>query len=101
MKVHDWIGIDACVQQPVNDVHARNRRSRARTSRSTAARTFTPRATAPGAASATTARGASPTEAAASPAAARRGFAIDSGHYLPEENPQATAEALLGFFAPR
>jgi haloacetate dehalogenase len=27
-----------------------------------------------------------------------RGFAIDSGHYLPEENPQATAEALLGFF---
>jgi haloacetate dehalogenase len=30
-----------------------------------------------------------------------RGFAIDSGHYLPEENPQATAEALLGFFAPR
>jgi haloacetate dehalogenase len=27
-----------------------------------------------------------------------RGFAIDSGHYLPEENPQATADALLGFF---
>jgi haloacetate dehalogenase len=27
-----------------------------------------------------------------------RGFAIDCGHYLPEENPQATAEALLAFF---
>jgi haloacetate dehalogenase len=30
-----------------------------------------------------------------------RGFAIDSGHYLPEENPDATAKALLDFFAPR
>jgi haloacetate dehalogenase len=28
-----------------------------------------------------------------------RGFAIDCGHYLPEENPQATAQALLEFFA--
>jgi haloacetate dehalogenase len=28
-----------------------------------------------------------------------RGFAIDSGHYLPEENPEATARALLAFFA--
>jgi len=28
-----------------------------------------------------------------------RGFAIDSGHYLPEENPEATARALLEFFA--
>jgi haloacetate dehalogenase len=28
-----------------------------------------------------------------------RGFAIDSGHYLPEENPEATAAALLEFFA--
>lgn len=27
-----------------------------------------------------------------------RGFAIDCGHYLPEENPQATARALLDFF---
>jgi haloacetate dehalogenase len=27
-----------------------------------------------------------------------RGFAIDSGHYLPEENPAATAKALLEFF---
>ncbi len=27
-----------------------------------------------------------------------RGFAIDSGHYLPEENPAATAQALLEFF---
>jgi haloacetate dehalogenase len=27
-----------------------------------------------------------------------RGFAIDCGHYLPEENPQATAKALLEFF---
>jgi haloacetate dehalogenase len=27
-----------------------------------------------------------------------RGFAIDCGHYLPEENPQATAQALLEFF---
>jgi haloacetate dehalogenase len=26
-----------------------------------------------------------------------RGFAIDSGHYLPEENPQATAAALVEF----
>ena len=30
-----------------------------------------------------------------------RGFAIDSGHYLPEENPAATAKALLEFFAAR
>jgi haloacetate dehalogenase len=30
-----------------------------------------------------------------------RGFAIDCGHYLPEENPQATATALLDFFAGR
>jgi haloacetate dehalogenase len=30
-----------------------------------------------------------------------RGFAIDSGHYLPEENPIATAKALLEFFAAR
>jgi haloacetate dehalogenase len=29
------------------------------------------------------------------------GFAIDSGHYLPEENPDATAKALLDFFAAR
>ena len=28
-----------------------------------------------------------------------RGFAIDCGHYLPEENPAATATALLEFFA--
>jgi haloacetate dehalogenase len=28
-----------------------------------------------------------------------RGFAIDSGHYLPEENPDATAAALLEFFS--
>ena len=27
-----------------------------------------------------------------------RGFAIDCGHYLPEENPEATAKALLEFF---
>jgi hypothetical protein len=27
-----------------------------------------------------------------------RGFAIDSGHYLAEENPAATAQALLEFF---
>ena len=27
-----------------------------------------------------------------------RGFAIDCGHYLPEENPAATAKALLEFF---
>jgi haloacetate dehalogenase len=27
-----------------------------------------------------------------------RGFAIDCGHYLPEENPDATAKALLEFF---
>ncbi len=27
-----------------------------------------------------------------------RGFAIDCGHYLPEENPQATAKALIEFF---
>jgi haloacetate dehalogenase len=27
-----------------------------------------------------------------------RGFAIDSGHYLPEENPAATAKALIEFF---
>ncbi len=32
-------------------------------------------------------------------AADLRGFAIDSGHYLPEENPDATAQALLDFFA--
>jgi len=30
-----------------------------------------------------------------------RGCAIDSGHYLPEENPDATAQALLEFFAAR
>lgn len=30
-----------------------------------------------------------------------RGFAVDSGHYLPEENPEATARALLEFFAAR
>jgi haloacetate dehalogenase len=28
-----------------------------------------------------------------------RGFAVDSGHYLPEENPDATAAALLEFFS--
>jgi hypothetical protein len=28
-----------------------------------------------------------------------QGAAIDCGHYLPEENPQATAAALLAFFA--
>jgi hypothetical protein len=27
-----------------------------------------------------------------------RGFAIESGHYLPEENPAATVKALLEFF---
>jgi len=27
-----------------------------------------------------------------------RGGPVDCGHYLPEENPQATADALLGFF---
>ena len=27
-----------------------------------------------------------------------RGFAIESGHYVPEENPAATARALLEFF---
>jgi haloacetate dehalogenase len=27
------------------------------------------------------------------------GAAIDCGHYLPEENPQATAKALLDFFS--
>jgi hypothetical protein len=27
-----------------------------------------------------------------------RGAAIESGHYLPEENPNATANALLDFF---
>jgi haloacetate dehalogenase len=32
-------------------------------------------------------------------AADLRGFAITSGHYLPEENPDATARALLDFFA--
>jgi haloacetate dehalogenase len=30
-----------------------------------------------------------------------RGFAIDSGHYLAEENPQATAAALLDFLSER
>jgi haloacetate dehalogenase len=30
-----------------------------------------------------------------------RGFAIESGHYVPEENPPATARALLDFFATR
>jgi haloacetate dehalogenase len=30
-----------------------------------------------------------------------RGFAIESGHYLPEENPAATAQALLEFFGAR
>jgi haloacetate dehalogenase len=29
------------------------------------------------------------------------GFTIESGHYLPEENPAATAQALLDFFAAR
>jgi haloacetate dehalogenase len=29
-----------------------------------------------------------------------RGFAIDSGHYLPEENPKATTDALMEFFTP-
>jgi hypothetical protein len=28
-----------------------------------------------------------------------RGFAIDSGHYLAEEAPDATAKALIDFFA--
>jgi haloacetate dehalogenase len=27
-----------------------------------------------------------------------RGFAIDSGHYIPEENPKATTDALIEFF---
>jgi pimeloyl-ACP methyl ester carboxylesterase len=27
-----------------------------------------------------------------------RGFALDSGHYLAEEAPEATAKALLDFF---
>ena len=30
-----------------------------------------------------------------------RGFPIESGHYVPEENPAATARALLEFFAAR
>jgi haloacetate dehalogenase len=30
-----------------------------------------------------------------------RGFAIESGHYVPEENPAATARALLAFFSTR
>jgi haloacetate dehalogenase len=30
-----------------------------------------------------------------------RGFAIESGHYVPEENPGATARALLDFFGAR
>jgi haloacetate dehalogenase len=30
-----------------------------------------------------------------------RGFAIESGHYVPEENPAATAQALLDFFRAR
>jgi len=30
-----------------------------------------------------------------------RGFAIDCGHYLPEENPPATAAALIDFFGGR
>jgi haloacetate dehalogenase len=30
-----------------------------------------------------------------------RGFAVESGHYVPEENPAATARALLDFFAAR
>jgi haloacetate dehalogenase len=30
-----------------------------------------------------------------------RGFAIESGHYVPEENPAATARALLEFFSTR
>jgi haloacetate dehalogenase len=30
-----------------------------------------------------------------------RGFAVESGHYLPEENPDATAKALLEFFNAR
>jgi haloacetate dehalogenase len=30
-----------------------------------------------------------------------RGFAIESGHYMPEENPAATARALLDFFSAR
>jgi haloacetate dehalogenase len=34
-------------------------------------------------------------------AANLRGFAIESGHYLPEENPDATARALLEFFGGR
>ncbi len=34
-------------------------------------------------------------------APAFEGSAIDSGHYLPEENPQATARTLLDFFARR
>ena len=29
-----------------------------------------------------------------------RGFSIDSGHYLPEENPMATQKALIDFFKP-
>jgi pimeloyl-ACP methyl ester carboxylesterase len=28
-----------------------------------------------------------------------RGFAVDCGHYLAEEAPEATAKALLDFFA--
>jgi pimeloyl-ACP methyl ester carboxylesterase len=28
-----------------------------------------------------------------------QGFALDSGHYLAEEAPEATAKALLEFFA--
>jgi haloacetate dehalogenase len=34
-------------------------------------------------------------------AADLRGFAVDSGHYIPEENPDATAQALLEFFSAR
>jgi pimeloyl-ACP methyl ester carboxylesterase len=29
-----------------------------------------------------------------------QGEALDCGHYLPEEQPEATAARLLGFFSP-
>lgn len=44
------------------------------------------------------AAGASPLDVWSGWAGDARGAAIESGHFLPEENPQATRDALLGFF---
>lgn len=44
------------------------------------------------------AAGASPLDVWRRWASDVRGAAIDSGHFLPEENPEATRDALLGFF---